>query len=203
MSRLCFSPVSSYFTKYVRSGMIACMAALILTLARAACGAPPHQPYQLTTPQIQKILQFLQTTDPSVYHEALTLRRSNPAKFVRLISAAAPNFRRLENLQKSDPQLFSLTIKDLSLTHQSFNLADRLRQPGLTRQQTKHLRMRLLNIVSEQFGVRQQIRKLELDHLMQKINELKAQYARRQQNQSKIIASRVAALIGKPPSVNW
>ena len=203
MSRLCFSHVSSHFAKYVRGGMIACVAALTLTLARAACGAPPHQPSQLTPPQIQKILQFLKTTDPSVYHEALTLRQSNPAKFVRLVSAAAPNFRRLENLQKSDPQLFSLTIKDLSLTHQSFNLADRLRQPDLTRQQSIHLRARLLNIVSEQFGIRQQIRKLELDQLMEKINELKAQYARRQKNQSKIIAKRVADLIGKPPSVNW
>ena len=65
------------------------------------------------------------------------------------------------------------------------------------------LRTRLLNIVSEQFGIRQQIRKLELDQLMQKINALKAQYARRQKNQAEIIAKRVADLVGKPPSVNW
>ena len=203
MFRLCSNPRSSLLGKYLRLSTIGCVAALTWTLAGAARGAAPQAPSQLTPPQIQKILQFLKTTDPSVYHEALTLRQSNPAKFVRLVSAAAPNFRRLENLQKSDPQLFSLTIKDFSLTHQSFNLADRLRQPDLTRQQSIHLRARLLNIVSEQFGIRQQIRKLELDQLMEKINELKAQYARRQKNQSKIIAKRVADLIGKPPSVNW
>ena len=189
--------------KFASISMVACAALLTLTLTGTVRGAPLHRPSQLTAPQIQKILQFLETTDPSVYHEALTLRRSNPAKFVRLISAAAPNFRRLESLQKSDPKLFSLTIQDLSLTHQSFNLADRLRQPGLTRQQNQRLRTRLLNIVSEQFGVRQQIRKLELDQLMQKINALKAQYARRQKNQAEIIAKRVADLVGKPPSVNW
>ena len=203
MSWLCSILTLNRLGKSVRLGLIGCAALLTFPLALLANATSPHHPSQLTPPQIQKILQFLKTTDPAVYEEALTLRQSKPAKFVKLISAAAPNFRRLENLQNSDPKLFSLTIEDLSLTHQSFSLADQLRQPGLTGQQTQHLRARLLKIVSVQFGVRQQIRKLELDRLMRKINELKAQYAQRQKNQAQIIAKRVADLIGKPPSVNW
>ncbi|NNM87072.1 MAG: hypothetical protein HKL95_00970, partial [Phycisphaerae bacterium] len=50
--------------KFVSIRMLACATMLTLALTRTVCGAPLHPPSQLTAPQIQKILQFLETTDP-------------------------------------------------------------------------------------------------------------------------------------------
>ncbi len=163
---------------------------------------PPPTP-AVSEHQIAKIMNFLQTTEPEVYAKAVVLRRSAPKKFVKLISDAAPNFRRLERLHKQDPQLFALTIADIKLTHRSFTIAGELRQPNLPTEQTENLRQELKQVVSQQFDLRQKIRKLELDQLTKRLQALKDQFALREKERIIIIETRVNDLIGKPPSVNW
>ena len=167
--------------------------------------SPAHQntPLRLSAQQINQIMDFLKTTEPDVYGKAEILRRSDPQQFDKLIAEAAPNFARLERLRRTDPTLLHLTLLDLADTHESFKLAGELRQPGLPPSAAQLLRARLQQVVTAQFDLRQKIRLHELNQLVKKINELKAQLKHRETQRQVIINRRVAQLIGKPPSVNW
>ncbi len=158
---------------------------------------------ELSPQQINQIMDFMNATEPDVYKKAEILRRSDPRQFARLITEAAPNFARLEHLRKTDPKLLHLTLQDLADTHESFKLAGELRQPGLPPSAMQLLRARLQQVVTAQFDLRQQIRLHELNELVKKINELKAQLKHRETRRMEIIQRRMAQLIGKPPSVNW
>lgn len=176
-----------------------------MSFSAATSKPPPHgnPPVPLSARQIGQIMNFLKTTEPDVYDKAEILRRSDPRQFQTLIAEAAPNFARLEQLRRTDPKLLHLTIMDLADTHESFRLAGELRQPGLPPSAAQLLRARLKQVVTAQFDLRQKIRLHELNQLVKKINELKAQLKHRETQRRDIINRRVAQLIGKPPSVNW
>ena len=109
----------------------------------------------------------------------------------------------LEELQQSDPVLFKFTLQDLAYTHRSFQLANQLRQPGLSPDDQQNLREQLIRVVTEQFDLRQQIRQHELDLLTTKINDLKDQLEQREKQRQSIIQKRVDDLVGNPPSADW
>lgn len=183
---------------------------LISATGMTGSGTPSPKPdvqkrplLELSPQQINQIMDFLKATEPDVYKKAEILRRSDPQQFARLITEAAPNFARLEHLRKTDPKLLHLTLQDLADTHESFKLAGELRQPGLPPSAMQLLRTRLRQVVTAQFDLRQQIRLHELNELVKKINELKAQLKHRKTQRQEIIQRRMAQLIGKPPSVNW
>jgi hypothetical protein len=165
--------------------------------------APPPPPPQLTPAQINQIMEFLHKTQPETYHKAQVLRRTDPKQFVTLINKAAPNFKRLEQLQKSDSKLFDMTLENLADTHQSFQIAGELRQPNLPPAQMKKLQNELVKVVTSQFELHQRIRAHELNLLLRRLNKLKTQFQLRQKQRKEIIQTRVRDLIGKPPSVNW
>ncbi len=148
-------------------------------------------------------MQFLQHTQPRLYGRAVALRRSNPAMFNMLISRAAPSFRRLEQMQKTQPALFHETLQDIILTHRSFRLAQQLRNPHLPAAQRAALKNQLLQVVKRQFAVRQKIREMQLNVLGKRVQKLKTQLEQRQKQRQQIINKRVAALLGKLPGVNW
>jgi YesN/AraC family two-component response regulator len=183
---------------------------LICVTGMTHLGAAAPKPKVLTRPllelspqQINQIMDFLKATEPDVYKKAEILRQSDPRQFAKLITEAAPNFARLERLRKTDPKLLHLTLQDLADTHESFKLAGELRQPGLPPSAMQLLRTRLRQVVTAQFDLRQQIRLHELNELVKKINELKAQLKHRETRRLQIIQRRMTELIGKPPSVNW
>ncbi|HTV48244.1 MAG TPA: hypothetical protein VMG59_07355 [Phycisphaerae bacterium] len=157
----------------------------------------------LTAAQIDQIMSFLKASQPETYHKAMELKRSDPNKFTALINKAAPSFIQLEELQRSDPVLFKLTLQDLAYTHRSFQLANELRQPGLAPEDQQNLKQQLIRVVTEQFDLRQQIRQHELDQLTTKINDLKVQLDQREKQRESIIQQRVDDLIGNPPSADW
>ena len=177
--------------------------AALFSATAAKAPLPARTLLSLPEGQINQILAFLKSTEPDVFHKAEILRQSDPKQFNKLIAEAAPNFARLERLRQRDPKLLHLTLLDLADTHESFKLAGELRQPGLPPSAAELLRARLKQVVTAQFDLRQKIRLHELNELVKKINELKAQLKRRETQRSQIISQRVAQLIGKPPSVNW
>ncbi len=196
------------FAAFLTAGILALAAIPAMHPAVAAKPAPAKPAakkplIRLTPDQINRIMTFLQRTQPDVYRKALALRHSHPRKFSRLISEAAPNFRWLEHLQKHDPKLFNLTLQDIADTHKSFQIAGELRQPGLPKAEAEKLRDRLVKVVTDQFDVRQQIRTHELNRLLRRINTLRADLRQRRQKRAIIIAKRVQSLIGRPPSMNW
>lgn len=193
-------------------GLVACLGTTAF-LAAAPAHPQPKKPVanqqvkqpiiRLNHEQIARIMQFLRRTQPDVYLKAMTLRLSHPKKFVRLISEAAPNFRWLEHLQKTDTKLFNLTLQDLADTHKSFQIVGELRQPGLPNPEAHKLRKELVDVVTNQFDVQQKIRTHELNRLLRRINTLRADLKERQQKRASIITKRVNSLIGRPPSLIW
>ncbi len=186
-----------------------------ILMAGAAAGAAPQIPAKNNLPakrapaksvsqtQVQKIMEFLKQTQPNVYRKALILRRSDPKKFHSLICAAAPNFRRLEFMQKYDPKLFTYTLRDLRLTHESYWIAWQLKKKHLDKKQAASLHGQLMVVVTEQFNLRQKIREHIIHHLLQRVAQIKAQLAQRNKARESIISDRIHALIGKQLSVNW
>ena len=185
------------------------LAAGVFLLASFAAAAPqtvqsPAKPSEpnISSAQVNQIMNFLKQTQPGLYRKALMLQKSDPTKFDTLIRAAAPNFRRLEYMRKYDPKLFTYTLEDLNLTHQSYSLAWQLRKNPRSPQDGK-LRTQLLHVVTQQFELRQTIRKHIIKRLLKRVTVLKNQLSQRSKEEHKIITDRIEQLTGKRLNVNW
>ena len=169
---------------------------------QAAGSRPQPAPPNISVAQVNQIMNFLRQTQPGLYRRAMMLQKSDPKKFYTLIRAAAPNFRRLEYMRKYDPKLFHYTLEDLHLTHQSYWLARQLRKNPNSPQEGK-VRAQLLHVVTQQFELRQTIRRHIINRLLRRVAVLKKQLSQRSREKKKIITDRIEQLTGKRLNVNW
>ena len=190
----------------IRWPLLAAGVFLLASFAAAAPQAvqspPKPSPPNISVAQVNQIMNCLKQTQPGLYRKAMMLRKSDPKKFYTLIRAAAPNFRRLEYMRKYDPKLFHYTLEDLHLTHQSYWLAWQLRKNPKSPKDGK-LRSQLLHVVTQQFELRQTIRKHIIDRLLKRVTVLKKQLSQRSKEKQKIITDRIEQLTGKRLNVNW
>lgn len=183
------------------------LAAGILLMGSLAVAAPKSAPLkpappEVSTSEVNQIMNFLRQAQPGLYRKAVMLRKSDLKQFDSLIRSAAPNFRRLEYMRKYDPKLFHYTLTDLQLTRKSYSLAWQLKKHA-NAGKAAQLQTELRAVVTTQFNLRQTIRRHIINRLLKRVAVLKAQLTRRSKDKRTIIADRIKQLTGKQLHVNW
>jgi hypothetical protein len=79
-----------------------------------------------------RVLEFLRVNQPYAYDQALSLQKSDAARFDWMVGHAIGTVRSLENLQKKNKPLFDMKLKDYEVTFQIFALRDQIKRTDIT-----------------------------------------------------------------------
>jgi hypothetical protein len=152
--------------------------------------------------EIDRVMDFFHKTQPDVYEQAKSLRDSDPVKFEQLVRPAINTVDRLENMRKRNPELFTLTMKDLELNYQSLRLARQLKQPDLAPADHDKIVADLSAKVTEEFAVRQQIRQKQIEDLQAQLKQLGDKLQNNETIKDVLIKKRIDDL-EKSPRLEW
>jgi hypothetical protein len=97
-----------------------------------------------------------------------------------------------DHLQQTDPEMYSLNVKDHVLERKTMMLSEQYRRAPEGAK--KDLEEKLKDIVGQHFDVRQQRRQLELKRMQKELKRLSEAIKRRQDNRDAIIQRRVMQL---------
>jgi hypothetical protein len=103
----------------------------------------------------------------------------------------------MASLEKTDPEMYKLLKAENDLDRRSREAAQEYRDAAKG-ERTK-LKEGLKKLVTEQFEVRQQRRKLELTRFEEELKRLRDAADRREKNSQQIIDKRVSELLGEDP----
>ncbi len=103
--------------------------------------------------------------------------------------------RRLEELQKYDPELYELETADRELERASFELGQQYRRAP--REQQQELHAQLIVLVNKHFDARQARRQLHIQRLEEELKKLRGSIERRTELRDQIVERRVAELVGE------
>jgi hypothetical protein len=104
-------------------------------------------------------------------------------------------------MEKSDPEMYKLAKAENDLDRRTHEVAQEYRET--TKDQRAKLREDLKKLVTEQFQVRQQRRKLELTRFEEELKRLRDAADRREKNSQQIIDKRVSELLHEDSEVGF
>lgn len=111
-----------------------------------------------------------------------------------------PRIRQLPELQQRDPEAYEISMNDLRLDRQSQELVKRIRG---NRDATDQDRIRLKEMISEHFDVRQRKYDREVERLEARLSQLRQRIQARQERRSEIEDKRFTELVGASDDSNW
>src|ERR1700744_4254392 len=93
---------------------------------------PAKSKEQVKEENTHRVLEFLRINQPYAYDQALSLQKSDSARFDWMVSHANSTVRSLENLQKRNKPLFDMKLKDYEITFQTYALRDQIKRTDIT-----------------------------------------------------------------------
>ncbi len=99
-----------------------------------------------------------------------------------------------ESLRTTDPELYKAIQEDRDLERQTRDQAEQYRRAGKAEQ--SKIKEKLVEIVNKHFGVRQQLRNLEVKRLEQQLKQLRDKIDLREKNRQEIVEKRIIELTG-------
>jgi hypothetical protein len=168
-------------------------------------GPPPpgpgmhgQPPAELTAEQEARLFTILQEVNPQLVEKIKTWREVNPERSGRMLARMYDRMQDLIHLKTMDQPMYELKVQDIKLDARSRVLAIEYRQNP-----TDDSRKELLDILTDQFEVRQKIREHELARLKEKISQLENQIEERANNRQKIINKQLQDVTQKPGKAKW
>lgn len=168
-------------------------------------GPPPHgpgmrgePPLLLTPEQEAHLFTVLQEVNPELIEKIKTWQQVNPERSGRMLARMYERMQDVIQLKQADPAMYELKVQDLKLDARS-----RLMALAYRREKTDETRKDLLNILTEQFDIRQKIRERELERMKEKIGQLESQLEERASNRQKYIDKQLEEITRKPGSPKW
>ncbi len=104
-------------------------------------------------------------------------------------------------MERNDPEMNKLIKAENELNRRTEELARNYRDAP--KEQRAKLKEDLKKLVAEQFGTRQQRRKLELTRFEEELKRLRDAADRREKNQQQMIEKRVSDLLGEEPEAGF
>jgi len=153
--------------------------------------------FHLSEEEAEQALQIITRLKPELGEELARLREDDPRRFARELEGRFPRFRWLLRLNRFDPEMFELRMRDIELYRRSRELAEQVRDARRAGRSEAEAaaREQLDGVVAEHFDVRQQIREAELARLERRLAALRDQLADRTENRRHIIAEHTESLI--------
>lgn len=163
---------------------------------------PPMPPRQLTDEEAAEVMEFLRTWDPYRVERMEQNRDRNPHDYMRLLTESYFEMKRVQELQKSNPEAFESMKKERSLEMQSFKLGEKIRATQDAAEKEK-LKAELTPILSELFDIREKRKDDEIRRLEEDLKRLKEQVEKRRKNKEAIVEKRRRELSGEQPDDDW
>ncbi|MGN6368583.1 MAG: hypothetical protein ACTHN5_10010 [Phycisphaerae bacterium] len=154
---------------------------------------------QVKEENTRRVVEFLKVNQPYAYDQAISLQKSDPARFDWMVSHAIGTVRSLENLQKRNKPLFDMKLKDYEITFQLYALRDQLKKPDITPAQKESLIKQLNDKLNQQFENGQKIRAIEIESLQKELAGCQQKLVDRAATKDEWIKKQMDDLIGNIP----
>jgi len=158
----------------------------------------PDKP--LTTEQIQDLQAILKEQDPRIAARLEEVLKSHPERVQELLANHWPRVARLVELKHRDGKLFALTMGEIRLNRAKMELVEKFHKldGNVAPTQVDELKAQLKQIVSQQFDLRQQIRRREIENLEHRLAELRKGIEDREHKRTQILDEHVNDLLKAP-----
>jgi hypothetical protein len=160
---------------------------------------PVKSKEQVKEENTRRVLEFLRVNQPYAYDQALSLQKSDPARFDWMVNHAIGTVRSLESLQKRDKPLFDMKLKDYEITFQTYALRDQIKKPDISPTEKESLIKQLTEKLNEQFDNGQKIRAAEIEDLQKQLQECQQKLQDRAASKDDWIKKQMDDLIGNVP----
>lgn len=169
--------------------------------AKSGRGGHGHEPepVPLTDEQVQEAIVVMIDLDPAMAPRIEKLRAQRPEQLRREVSHRFPRLGYMLELRESQPALYALRVKDTRLQNLSKKQARALAalpegDPGVDA-----ARAVLRGTLQQHFTVRQDLRRVELAALREKLVQMEARLGQGESRREAIIEKRLAHLEANPP----
>ncbi len=169
------------------------------TTTEPASTQPVKSKEQVKEENTHRVLEFLRVNQPYAYDQALSLQKSDSARFDWMVSHANSTVRSLENLQKRNKPLFDMKLKDYEITFQTYALRDQVKRTDITPAEKESLIKQLGDKLNEQFENGQKIRAAEIEDLQKELADCQQKLQERAAGKDDWIKKQIDDLIGNVP----
>lgn len=161
----------------------------------------------LSPEELAVAIGVLERVDPEAATRLrLTMGETDPRRVAGELRRRIPRLEWFLKLKKWDSEMFDLRVEDLRLTHQTLQLARKVREAERKDDPATDpddLRDDLETRLEEHFLIRQQIRERELAHLERRIEQLREELDEREDEQDDLIEQRMAELLRDEGRSDW
>jgi hypothetical protein len=136
--------------------------------------------------KIDEILDFVEEHFPARYRELSTLRTTNPSAFRRRFAAAMPKLMEMAERFKRNPEIGQLMIREERIGFQIRRLVDEYIDTD-SRDRKDDLRNQIEELVTEQIGVRMELREFEVKRLERRLEVFRKRLDRDRERSDEVI----------------
>jgi len=153
----------------------------------------------LTDEQVEEAVALMIELDPAMAPRIEQLRAERPALLRVAINRRLPRLGYMLKLKESRPDFYALRVRDIRLENRSHQQARALAalpegDPGADAARTE-----LRGTLNEHFTVRQQIRRVEIEMLREKLVKMEAKLGDEEGRRDAFVEGRLAKLEAQPP----
>lgn len=163
---------------------------------------PPHPPRQLTAEEAEEVVEFLRSWDPYRLKRLEGARERSPHEYMGILQESFFEMRRVQELQRTDPEAYESMKKERSLEMESFEIGEQIRATEDPAKRDE-LKAKLKPILAELFDLREKHKDQEIKRLEKELNRLKEQVERRRKNKDAIVERRLRELSGEQLDDEW
>ncbi len=163
---------------------------------------PPMPPRQLSDEEVAEVLEFLRGWDPYRVQRLEQFRERNPHDYMRTLQESYFEMKRVQEMQKSNPEAFEEMKKERGLEMQSFQLGEQIRKSEDAAEKDK-LKADLKPVLEQLFDVREKHKDQEIARLEEDLKRLKEQVEKRRKNKESVVERRLRELSGEQPDDDW
>ena len=157
-------------------------------------GSEDRRRWRMDDQEIAAARQIVARLYPDLSERLEQLFEDDPDEARRTLERRFRSVRFLVHLQKHDPEMFELRMRDVILDRRAQELAAKAAEADQPDQQGL-LRQRLHEALATHFDVRQKIRQREIDWLHRKVESLEDEIADEADRREALIEERVAELM--------
>ena len=166
--------------------------------------APPPEVMQLrySEEEIQDVLDFIETNDPTTYQELMNIKEKMPGEFNIIIGEAVEHKRELDRLKRESPEEYDDVMKIMDYESRERDLSRQYREAPDANDKSR-IEAELKGVIKELFDLKLKQRQRELQRLEQELKNIKDEIEKRRINKEQIIQNRFDEITGKNDSLRW
>ena len=192
------------FTLHLAAATALILSLFICTSTHAQEPPPPEDdPWHITEQDLDEAADKIQRQEPDYYKALVEIRRDDVDEYRELIEQWIFEQLEIQEIKKFEPEMFEKVFKPMAdLQKKERSLAARYRLAEGAGEKDA-IKKELMSTLDKLFDLKLQRQRTELKELEERLEELKNDIKRREENKSKIIQRRFEELAGIEEELHW